>query len=166
MNKKVTFAPNVKKHDGTKISFKCVIFYQIVCGFFKIKFMDFKERIIENSEDRLETVSFDSELLRYIINRLKNFRKLLYEKNIELMSEEPLKNNNKIEDYYWDNNFFNSRIKKSGSRVSLVRKGSRDFGLSFECEHINDFNKLIYMCEQSLEKNDNPPDWFIIEDYI
>jgi len=169
MVKKVTFASNVKTHDGVNFSLRSVVFYQIVCGYFSNKFMDYRQLPIHNTEDVLIAASYNTEILTYVVNRLKHFRKLLYQKRLELLKEpfSFVDNILKIEDHYWDNDFFRTKVKKSGHKVSIVRSGSRDFNMSFEEQHIPHMTKLINLCELALEENKTAfQKWYIIEDYI
>jgi len=168
MVKKVRFDPNSKTYDGVKFSSRSVIFYQIVCGYFRNKFMDFKQLPIANTDDVLTAVSYNTETLTYVVNRLKYFIKLLYKKQIDLMKETVFNEYiYVVEDPYWDADFFRTKVKKFGHKVSIVRKGSRDFNMFFEHLHIPHFTKLIKLCELALEENTRAfEEWFIIEDYI
>ena len=74
-SKKVTFAENVKKHDGVVLSDRAVRFYKIICGYLngiskeknKIKkVIDHKiDTDVRETYDILIIVGFNQEVLKY-----------------------------------------------------------------------------------------------------
>ena len=77
--KKVSFAESAKKHDSVVLHHDSIAFYQIICGFFKLKkFLNHKvSRDVKSHKDILHVVNFSDSTLIYCKNRMSQLIKLL-----------------------------------------------------------------------------------------
>lgn len=146
--KLVRFADDSKSYDGTVMSPRNIIFYKIVCGFFKAKFFD-ETKPITSACDILHITDFNYEMITYCKHRLIYFLKLLIEKKKIQQYESTFETPEKEKDLYWDSDFFKSRIRPCGYKVSLVRRGCRDFNLSFSISNICHIENLLRLIIQA-----------------
>ena len=172
VNKKVTFAKETKKHDGVAFHRNSTVLYSIICGATNQKFLNCKIRKVNNKEDILLISNYDDEALKYSRERMNILIKKLTDlKNkIDLNDKDQLKDNliSKDFDSYWDSDFF---VKKAESRkitrgrISLVRRGCRDFNIAFSIcnikflEHVNN---LIGKAIDDVETKQFLDEWFVV----
>jgi len=164
MSKKVTFAEDSKKHDGVCLHHKVVVYYQIICSAFSMKrFLDYKVgRKVKTYKDILHIANFDQESLKYCKEKLATVINLLHEKEIEISQNQAEKDVPKIPvkivetDSYWESEMLDkiAAQKKVGHKVSVVRRGCRDFGMSLEVQHIKHLMGLYGLMKEAIEQNE------------
>lgn len=136
--KKVTFAENVKKHDGVYFHKNARVFYSIICGSTNQKFMKGKVRSVKTAKDVLLISNYDVDALKYSKERLEKFINDLTEldKKLKEPKEQLEEPKDQTVDEYWDNAVFLRNAKSRQSRnLSLVRRGCRDFSMTFSVDN-------------------------------
>lgn len=160
MSKKVMFAEDAKKHDGVRLHNKAVAYYQIMCGAFNMKnFLDYKvSRKVRTYKDVLYITNFDQEVLIYCKEKLATLINLVTERgDIEQDPEEHIVevNSESSEWDHWESPELDkkaSHVKKL--KVSVVRRGSRDFGMSVEFQHLKYLNYIYSLIKEAIEQNE------------
>jgi len=160
MSKKVTFAEDSKKHDGVCLHHNAIVYYQIMCGAFSMKhFLDYKvSRKVKTYKDILHIANFNQESLKYCKDKLAYVINLLREKEIEIRQEQnqPVKEVSNVEKDCWESEMLDNIAaqKKVGHKVSVVRRGCRDFGMCVEVQHIKYLTSIYGLIKDAIEENE------------
>jgi hypothetical protein len=160
MTKKVTFAEDAKKHDGVRLHNKAVAYYQIMCGAFNMKnFLDYKvSRKVRTYKDVLYITNFDQEVLVYCKEKLATLISLVDERGE--IEKEPVEDVAKVnsESSDWDHWESPELDKKASNvkklKVSVVRRGSRDFGMCVEFQHLKYLAYIYSLIKEAIEQNE------------
>lgn len=174
--KKVTFSNNTKKHDGVIFSERSTIFYKIICGYFEVKkFMGSEVKQVKTVSDIMFLTLFNDEILKYCNNRvfhciklLTNLKAMKIEENAKAIVNVRIIDEQKEErDDYWDHPMFVKNAKSrscSGTKISIIHRGCRDFNLCLGIKHLQFLYKLRDLLQGALEYNKElEDDWVMIK---
>ena len=158
MVKKISFADDVKTHDGSLLSFNESMYCRIVFGFFNTSF-EGKIYKVKDEVDILRMTSFDEETIEYCIMTFGKVIAKLLEKTSETEDNE-----HKIEDPYWDAlRFHQATIKRKAKKVAILLKGSRDISCSIPVNSIEYAHKLMtILLKARKESSFNLDEWVVI----